>query len=231
MDEVNKVIEQADLEMKYENIISRIERDWDHMKLKVAPYTPGSVNFILSDSDLVFDMIEDHLSTLESVHRSKNASHVKEKIEEWIRNLIIMRENLDKWMEAQNNWIYLDPIFASSEIQDALPQDYKQFLELQDLNKRIYFSAYLNPKAFYNLVVNNRAEVFNHLINYFSRVKKAVDNYLESRRLRYPRFFFLSDSDFLEFLTKTGAKQDINRFIHQLFPGASSLLISTSEQE
>lgn len=193
MDEVNRVIEQADLEMKYENIIAKIEREWDTMKLKVIPYTPSSETFILSDIDATFDKIEDHLTTLENVHQSKNAAHVKERIEEWMKNLIIMRENLQKWIEAQSNWMYLDPIFASSEIQTALPAEHRQFLDLQDSLKRIYFSAYMNPKAVYNLVVNNRTEIFNSLISYFSKIKKVVDDYLEARRLKYPRFFFLSD--------------------------------------
>lgn len=212
MDEVNKIIEQADLEMKYEGIISKIEKEWDYMKLKFTTTSTilsnvednskaGSKSknpsndetFILTDIDATFDKIEDHLTTLESVRQSENAFHVKEKIEGWINNLIIMRDNLSKWMEAQNNWMYLDPIFASPEIQEALPEDYTRFLDLQDSLKRIYFSAYMNPKAIYNLVVNNRGEIFKELIGYFTKIMKVVDDYLEARRLKYPRFFFLSD--------------------------------------
>lgn len=224
MEEINKIIEQADLEMKYENIISKIEKQWDYMKLKIAPYAHTSETFILADADVNFDTIEEHLTTLETVHQSKNASHVKERIEEWIKNLIIMRENLSKWIEAQNNWIYLEPIFSSPEIQSGLPKQYDTFLELQATLKRIQFSAYLNPKAIYNLVVNNRIEKFASLINYFSTIKKHVDDYLESRRMKYPRLFFMSDSDFLEFLVKAGAKENIDKFIRKLFPGAASLL-------
>lgn len=132
MDEIGRVIEQADLEMKYETIISKIENEWDYMKLKVIPYTPESESFILTNIDSTFDKIEDHLTTLENVLSSKNASHVKEKIEEWMKNLIIMRDNLEKWIEAQNNWMYLDPIFASPEIQKALPKEHQKFLGLED---------------------------------------------------------------------------------------------------
>ena len=193
MDEIGKVIEQADIEMKYETIISKIEKEWDHMKLKIIPYIQESESFILSNIEITFDKIEDHLTTLENILSSRNASHVKEKIEEWMKNLIIMRDNLEKWIEAQNNWMYLDPIFGSSEIQKALPEEYSKFLELQDSMSKIYFSAYMNPKAVYNLVVNNRIEIFNSLITYFTKIKKIVDDYLEDRRLKYPRFFFLTD--------------------------------------
>jgi dynein heavy chain len=223
MEEINKIIEQADLEMRYENIISKIEKQWDVMKLKIIPYAHASETFILSEVEMNFETIEEHLTTLETVRQSKNASHVKERIEEWIKNLIVMRENLTKWIEAQNNWIYLEPIFASPEIQASLPKAHVEFIDLQATLKRIQFSAYLNPKAIYNLVVNNRIDKFESLINYFSSIKKHVDNYLEARRLKYPRFFFMSDSDFLEFLVKAGSKDNIDKFIHKLFPGAASL--------
>ena len=96
-------------------------------------------------------------------------------------------------------------------------------MELQASLKWILFSAYLNPKAIYNLVANNRIQKFNNLINYFSTIKKHVDDYLESRRLKYPRFFFMSDSDFLEFIVKAGAKENIDEFIYKLFPGVARL--------
>jgi len=147
-----------------------------------------------------------------------------------MKNLIIMRENLEKWIEAQNNWMYLDPIFGSQEIQKALPQEHLKFLELQDSLKKIYFSAYMNPKAVYNLVVNNRADIFNGLITYFTKIKKIVDDFLEERRLKYPRFFFLTDCDFLEFLVKAGSRQNLDKFIDKIFPGASSLLMSAASQ-
>ena len=89
----------------------------------------------------------------------------------------------------------------------------------------------MNPKAIYNLVVNNRAEIFQSLITYFTKIKKVVDDYLEARRLKYPRFFFLSDSDFLEFLVKARSKQNLDMFIDKIFPGAASLLMSATSHE
>ena len=89
----------------------------------------------------------------------------------------------------------------------------------------------MNPKALYNLVVNNRIEIFDGLINYFTKIKKIVDDYLEERRLKYPRFFFLSDCDFLDFLVKAGARQSLDKFIEKLFPGAAALFLSAVGHE
>lgn len=89
--------------MRYQNIIAKIEREWDSKRLKVISYIPSSEIFILSDIDATFDKIESHLTTIKNVHQSKNATHVKERIEEWMKNLIIMCENLQKCTETQSN--------------------------------------------------------------------------------------------------------------------------------
>jgi len=49
---------------------------------------------------------------------------------------------------------------------------------------------------------------------------------LEERRRAFPRFFFLTDSQFLEFLTLANSNQDFNEYINVLFQGAHKLFIN-----
>lgn len=51
---------------------------------------------------------------------------------------------------------------------------------------------------------------------------------MEQKRLAFPRFFFLTDAQFLEFLTLANSNQDFNDFISTLFPGAHKLYINQS---
>lgn len=49
---------------------------------------------------------------------------------------------------------------------------------------------------------------------------------MELRRRTFPRFFFLTDNQFLEFLTLANSNQDFNEYISALFPGAHKLFIN-----
>jgi dynein heavy chain len=88
------------------------------------------------------------------------------------------------------------------------------------------WSAYRNPKATHNLMIQNRIEIFEKLNSYLELLQKNVDQYLETRRLEFPRFFFMSDSQFLEFLTLAHSNQDFNDLIPILFPGAAKLFVN-----
>ena len=101
-----------------------------------------------------------------------------------------------------------------------------EFLDLRNQFKRIMWSSFKNPKATYNLMIKSRIEVFEKLIQHFSILQKKVHDYLEQRRRAFPRFFFLTDNQFLEFLTLANSNQDFNEYINVLFQGAHKLFIN-----
>ena len=51
----------------------------------------------------------------------------EERIEAWNHKLFIIGEVLDKWLEVQRNWMYLQPIFESPDINKQLPAEGKKF--------------------------------------------------------------------------------------------------------
>lgn len=53
---------------------------------------------------------------------------------------------------------------------------------------------------------------------------------MEAKRLVFSRFFFLNDSQFLEFLTLANTSQDFSKYINTLFAGAQNLYIQPADQ-
>lgn len=81
------------------------------------------------------------------------------------------------------------------------------------------WSAYHNPKAMYNLkyTCNSTSNLFNPAGD---KLEKSIDDYLESKRLAFPRFFFMSNAQFLQFLTLSHSHSNINSLINVIFSGA-----------
>lgn len=53
-----------------------------------------------------------------------------------------------------------------------------------------------------------------------------MHEYLEEKRLTFTRFFFLNDSQFLDFLMLCNSNQDFSVYINLLFQGAHKLYIT-----
>ncbi len=110
-------------------MIQKIEDEWETLDLNIVPSKLHSDKnedtFILVDQDTITSIIEDHLTTLEVLSQSSNATHVKEKIVEWQDTLQTVQANLEKWCHTQKTWIYMEPIFAKKQIQRSLPKEYE----------------------------------------------------------------------------------------------------------
>jgi hypothetical protein len=61
-------------------------------------------------------------------------------------------------------------------------------------------------------------------------LQRKVHEFLEEKRLIFSRFFFLNDSQFLEFLTLANTAQDFSMYINTLFVGAQNLYIQPADQ-
>lgn len=47
---------------------------------------------------------------------------LKVRVEKWEEDIKYMNDTLDKWLEFQRNWMYLESIFGSAEIARQWPQ-------------------------------------------------------------------------------------------------------------
>jgi hypothetical protein len=88
------------------------------------------------------------------------------------------------------------------------------------------WSAFRNPQAMYNLLIKDRMKVFTRLTEYYLVLQQKTHEYLEQKRLTFNRFFFLNDSQFLDFLMLANSNQDFSVYINIIFQGAQNLFIS-----
>lgn len=98
--EVRAIIEHANTEAKYETVFNTIRLQWEESNLKIIPFKEQINDYILANSDLMSDAIEDNLSTLDTIARSKYASHVTQEIQELVTKLKAMLEHLLLWTQA-----------------------------------------------------------------------------------------------------------------------------------
>ena len=130
-----------------------------------------------------------------------------------------MLYHLDKWVSAQKSWVTLDPVYNSGLFKDIFGRNTVHFTDTRSQFRRIMWSSFRNPKATYNLLIKDRVPTFETLNAYYMQIQTKVHEYLEEKRLNFTRFFFLNDSQFLDFLMLANSNQDFSVYINILFQG------------
>lgn len=93
--------------------------------------------------------------------------------------------------------MYLESIFIGGDIRSQLPEEAKKFDKINDTFKKIMQETAKNPKIKDACHAPNRLEDFINLGEGLEKCQKSLNDYLDSKRNSFPRFFFISDDELL----------------------------------
>ena len=222
---IQHLYEESREESRQESSLINIKKVWDTLELVMEPYRERMNTFTLKNSQQVQYVIEEHLAIIENIEKVQYSEHIQPEIDDWRLKLNQMRKVLEYWVDAQEAWLQLEPIFSSSHMQESLPQEYESFNDIQGNFRKIMWNTFHTPKAALNLLMANRDNMLLSIMEGLSSLRKNIKGFLEARRANFPRFFFLSDPQLLEFLSNVHSREQYDKHLSALFPGAQRLYI------
>merc|ERR1711968_122990 len=120
--------------------------------------------------------------------------------------------------------MYLESIFmASEDIQKQLPNEAKMFDEINTTYKIYTERIYKNPNALDACRYEGILETLQSTDEKLQKIQKELDAYLETKRMIFPRFYFLSNDDLLEILGQQKEPANVQRHIKKCFEGIKAM--------
>ena len=140
---------------------------------------------------------------MQNMMANKFVGYFLEQVSEWQNKLSTADSVITIWFEVQVTWSHLESIFIGSEdIRAQLPEHSKQFDAIDADFKVLMKEAEKTPNV---VKSTNRKGLYEELEDIQKRLavcEKALADYLETKRLAFPRFYFISSSDLLDILSK-----------------------------
>ena len=146
-----------------------------------------------------------------------------QRVEAWEHDLVTMQDILDNWLKVQSTWLYLEPIFSSDDIMTQLPVEGKLFRSVDAVWRESMEETARNPGC---LVVARREGLLDELVTANSKldvISKGLNDYLRTKMLAFPRFFFLSNDELLEILAETKDPTKVQPHLKKCFDGMAKL--------
>ncbi|PSN46069.1 hypothetical protein C0J52_02287, partial [Blattella germanica] len=200
-EQVIKVGESASKEYAIEDTLMKMQAEWENVKLDVQPYK-NTGTYIMKIADEALQMLDDQTAMTQQISFSPFKAALEAEITEWEDKLHLAVEVLDAWSECQKQWMYLEPIFTSEDISRQLPAEAKKYNTMERNWRRIMKSAYDYPKVMEACPDKALLESLKECNTFLEIVQKGLAEYLETKRIVFPRFYFLSDDELLEILSQ-----------------------------
>jgi dynein heavy chain len=230
---ISDIVTSAMKELSIEKGLQEVSDTWQNMRFNIHRYMKGTQDrgFILGAVDEITTILDDNAMNIQSMSASSYVGPFLEQVQKWEKRLSHISEVVDVWMVVQRKWMYLESIFIGGDIRMQLPEEAKKFDVIDKTFKKIMTETNQKSNVLQACHAENRLEELQAISTGLERCQKSLNDYLDSKRNAFPRFFFISDDELLSILGSAEATC-VQEHMIKMFDNIASLrFASGSSQE
>nr|XP_026486610.1 dynein beta chain, ciliary [Vanessa tameamea] len=222
-EEVKNIVDKAVKEMSMEKILKDLHTTWSGMEFEQEIHTRTGCVLLRASEELI-ETLEENQVQLQNLITSKFIAHFLEEVSGWQQKLSIADQVITVWFEVQRTWTHLESIFMSSEdIRKQLPEDSARFDRIDAEFKVLSKDMAKTPNVVRGTNKEGLVAILDSLQKDLVICEKALAEYLETKRLAFPRFYFVSSADLLDILSNGNQADLVIRHLTKLFDSIAKL--------
>ena len=213
---------QASGEARLEDSLKKVDAMWKDLELICVQHRDARDTFVVAGIDEVQEVLDESNVSITTIAASRHLGILKMKIDDWITKLDLFGRTWEEWLICQSSWMYLEvsfaflilkfiiiqhfhyqAIFSAPDIQRQLPHEARIFSVVDKSWKATMREVQKYPLAMPTMTTPGILETMMTNNSLLEQVKRCLEDYLEVKRVCFPRFYFLSNDELLEILAQT----------------------------
>ncbi|KAJ4461066.1 putative Dynein heavy chain 6; axonemal [Paratrimastix pyriformis] len=214
---VNEISATANGEYGLQQQLAKIKGSWATMRFEVRPHKGLKGVYILGPVEEIVTLRDDNQATLQTMMASRFIVGIRDEVEIWDRRLSLLHSLLEEWLKCQHGWMYLSAIFGQADIARQLPSEAAAFLDVDKMWKAHMERVYQEPGVVACVDQDGLLDKFTRANEIIDGIQKGLEQYLETKRGKFPRLYFLSNDELLQILAQTTDPRSVQPFMSKCF--------------
>ncbi|GBG27447.1 Dynein heavy chain 17, axonemal [Hondaea fermentalgiana] len=240
--DVSEQVETAVKELKIERKLETIESRWETLRLDFIDQAgnlasevanPYVVYLPRPSDDVVENLETDQLELQTMIGMGKFVKYFKDRVSKWLHTLSDIEANLKDWLNVSKQWCSLESIFlGSADIRSRLPEDTKRFEavdhEFKELEARAFSES---PLVVHRCTEEGLSAALRRMLVDLAKCQKSLNEYLDTKKKVYPRFYFVSNMALLDILSNGDAPKRVVPYLADCYDALADLKFKDEHAE
>ena len=224
LDKIETIAAASLAQEKIRKDLEKIEKDWQTTTFPVQVH--GSIRdnkFIISSVEDVYNILDEHNQLITSALSSIHLGDLKDRVNKWDEEINTITRVIEEWLFVQKQWIYLENIFSAEDIKKQLPEASKNFTKVNKGFKDLMYKTEKNPLVKERCLQEGLLEQLMRFNKELDIIQKSLEDYLQTKRKAFPRFYFLSNDELLKILSQTRNPRAVQDYLNKCFDGIKTI--------
>jgi dynein heavy chain len=167
------------------------------------------------------EKLEEHIMALNQMNAMRYVTPFKSEVEGCISQYSDVADTIEKWLKVQVLWTSLVSVFTGGDIAKQMPTEAKKFAKIHKDWLKLMERA--NEQR--NVIQCSTNDMLKNMLHPLQEdlefCQKRLENFLETKRKFFPRFYFVSPTDLLKILSQSSDPSAMQEDFEKLFDAIS----------
>src|SRR5690606_7636073 len=213
---IEEITDGADKQAKIERGLMEISDIWATTDFNFQEWKSRGIN-ILRGVPGAMEELEEAQMNLQAMLTMRHVAPFRELAQQLLQSLSNTSDNLERWLKVQLMWCSLESVFTGGDIAKQMPTEAKKFAKIDKDWARIMAKA-TETKNIVECCANDVLRTsLPVMYSELEKCQKSLDGYLEQKRNKFPRFYFVSNAGLLLILSQGSDPTTMNAHYEKVF--------------
>jgi len=218
-EDIEDITDSADKQLKLETQLNKeISAFWEDAELEIKSWKGVDVPCMIGGNiQDIQEKLEEHIVMLNQMNAMRYVTPFKSIVQEKISLLGDVNDIIERWLKVQTLWTNLVSVFTAGDISRQMPTMSKKFKGIDKQWLKIMERAAEQKNVIGCCSNDILKQSLGPLQEGLEVCQKALEDYLETKRNIFPRFYFCSNSDLLTILSIGSDPHAVQDYFEMLF--------------